>query len=248
MKRYTKLFCYTLMLLLSSVVFSTQVAHASYDNKTAKSIKQDSKKKEKQQQLVALNKLKAHILEAERKTGVDATFIAAVLSIESNMGQNTKNPYSKVKGAMQYTNRTWNADRKKYAKQLGLPANVSVHNVRANILIGSAALADNRRYLEKVSGKKATPGDMYMAHFLGLGGAASVMKGKPNAPISRYVKLSKGNGNMFYVKGRVATVAQFRMKMNAKVANHGERYDVALNQHRADQFFVSIANNSKNVS
>ena len=189
----------------------------------------------------AFSKLQQHIFEAERKTGVKAELITAIASIESRMGRNTNNKL----GVMQYTSRTWRSDLRKHRKQLGLSANASARNPRANILVGAAALADNKTYLERKTRKKITPGDVYMSHFLGLYGAESVIKGKPNAPISRYVKLHKGNYRLYRINGKIATVSQFRAKMNSYVKREQQRYQTTLNRKRMDHFMLALQRNAK---
>lgn len=191
-------------------------------------------------EIKGFNNLKSYIFEAERKTGVSAELLTALLSIESTMGTDTKNPHSKVKGVMQHTNRTWRADLKKYHKQLGLSANASVNDPRASILVAAAALADNKVYLERRTGRTISNGDLYMSHFVGLGGAERILKGKSAKPISQYVALSKGNGKRYHVKGKVATVAQFRAKMNGLVKQETRKYTTALNQSRLDNLIVAL--------
>lgn len=196
------------------------------------------------QELTAFNKLQQHIFEAERKTGTDAELLTALLSIESTMGTDTHNPHSKVRGVMQYTQRQWRNDVKRFHKQLGLSANVSATNPRAAILVTAAALADNKAYLERKTNRTITSGDLYMAHFVGLYGAEKILKGKSSASVGRYVTLHKGNGKRYHVKGKVATVAQFRAKMNNLVKGEKSKYSTALNQVRLDNVMAQLARNS----
>ena len=195
------------------------------------------------QELRAFDKLQQHIFEAERKTGTDAELLTALLSIESTMGIDTRNKHSKVRGVMQYTDRQWRYDVKRFHKQLGLSANASVNNPRAAILVTAAALADNKAYLERRTNRTITSGDLYMAHFVGLYGAEKILKGKSSASVSRYVTLHKGNGKRYHVKGKVATVAQFRAKLNNLVKDEKGKYTTALNQVRLDNVMEQLANN-----
>ena len=196
-------------------------------------------------EIKGFNNLKPYIFEAERKTGVSAELLTALLSIETTMGTDTRNPYSNVKGVMQHTNKTWRANIKKFHKQLGLSANASVHNARASILVAAAALADNKVYLQKRTGKSISNGDLYISHLVGLGGAERILKGKSTSSISKYIALRNGNGKHYHVKGKIATVAQFRAKMNGLVKQETRKYITALDQSRLDNLMVALNDHDK---
>lgn len=195
-------------------------------------------------EIKGFNKLKGYIFEAEQRTGTSAELLTALLSIESTMGNHTVNPSSSARGVMQYTSKTWRADLKKYHKELGLSANASVTNARAAILVAAAALADNKQYLERVTGRTISSGDLYMSHFVGLGGAVKILKGKSSTQVSRLVAVHSKNGKRYHVKGKVATVAQFRAKMNGLIKNETRKYTVALNQSRLDNLMVALSTDS----
>lgn len=188
----------------------------------------------------AYAKIEKYVIEAESLTGESAELVSAVLLKESRFGQNTVNPYSNVKGAMQYTNRQWRNDVHLHAKRLGLSAKSSVHDKRANILIGAAGLAENRSYLERKTKRAISDGDVYMSWFVGLYGAEKILKGNDNAKISKYVKLTKGNWNMYTVNGKVATVKQFRNKMNQLVNNNKKKVSYLVNQSKMDNFIIKL--------
>lgn len=178
----------------------------------------------------AFNAVKRHIYEAEKKTGLRSGVITSILSIESNMGRNTNNPRSKVKGAMQYRASTWRSDLNKHHQKLGLSKNASVKDPRASILVASAAILDNKEYLEKKTKKRITDGDLYMSQLVGLYGAEKVLKGKPNESIAKYIRISAGNQRLMTNKGKPLTVQQFRNKLNQEVKHHERRYVMSLNK------------------
>lgn len=194
-------------------------------------------------EIKGFNKLKDYIFEAERKTGTSAELLTALLSVESTMGHNTVNRHSSARGVMQYTSKTWRADLKKYHKQLGLSANASVTNPRAAILVTAAALADNKVYLQRKTGRTISNGDLYMTHFVGLGGAEKILRGESTTRVSKLVTVHKKNGKRYHVKGKVATVAQFRAKMNTLIKNETRKYAVALDQSRMDNLMTALSNN-----
>lgn len=214
--------------ILGMLLVMTGMASAYASYSTAPVTKADAK---------AYAKIENYVLEAENKTGVDANLIAAILMIESNFGANTHNPYNPhVGGAMQHSRNQWRSDVKKHSQHLGLSAKVSVNNKRASILIGAAGLADNRAYLEQRTRRNVTDGDVYMSWFVGLYGAERIMKGSPNAKISKYVRITKGNWKLYTVNGKIATVQQFRNKMNSLVSNTKNKVDNLVDQTRMDNF------------
>jgi len=208
---------------------SLTAAHASYSGPGIS--KADAK---------AYAKIGQYVLEAEQKSGTSADLLTAVLYIESNFGNNVHNKYSSVKGAMQYSDRQWRNDLKKHASKMGVSAKSSVHNKRANILVGAAGLAENRKYLESKVHRPVSDGDVYMSWFVGLYGAEKILKGKPNAKVSKYVRISRGNGSMFSVNGKVATVAQFRAKMNAKIKHNKQQTADLVNHSKYEQLVKQL--------
>lgn len=221
------------LLGLSLTIIGMTTANASYPSQPLS--KADAK---------AYVKIEKYIAEAESRTGESAELLSAIAFKESNFGNNVTNPYSNVKGVFQYTNRQWRSDVNKHAKRLGLSAKISVHNKRANILVGAAGLADNRNYLQSKTNKHVTDGDVYMSWFVGLYGATSIMNGKENAKISKYIKLTKGNWNLYTVNGKVATVKQFRAKMNQMVMNNKKKVSYLVNQTKLDSLMAKIQDES----
>lgn len=201
-----------------------------------------------QKDLVAYNKIEHYILEAEQKTGESADLLSAVAYAESNFGRNKVNSHSSSRGVFQQNNQRWRTDLKKHAHALGLSAKSSVHNKRANVLLGAAGLADNRAYLERKFSQKITDGDVYMSWFVGLYGAERILKGKPNTKISKYVKLSKGNWSLYTQHGKVLTVAQFREKMNSKINRHKKQVTQVVNRSKFNALIAKLQRgNDENI-
>ena len=137
--------------------------------------------------------------------------------------------------------RTCNHELKTHHKALGLSSNVSIMNDRANILVGAMGMATDKAYLERTTGKRLTDGDVYMSRFVGRYGAKAILKGNPNAPISRYIKVDNRNGSLYTVNGRIATVKEFRAKMQRLITKEADRYQDVVNQARFDAFVSNIA-------
>lgn len=180
------------------------------------------------------DKQKDHLLQASKLSGIDMTTATAIASLESGLGRNTKNPYSSVKGVMQYKDSTWKEDVKRYGAQAKLGKNLNVKNAKHNIIIGTLALAGTKAYLEEKTGKVITDGDLFMAHMVGTYGAEKLLKGNPNAKISKYIATPQGNMRFYATKGRILTVKEFRAKMDNAVQAEKAKYQLAVNQHHLD--------------
>ncbi len=193
-------------------------------------------------ELAYFNKQKHNIAEASDKTGVSMELLTAVGSKESGLGRAKLNRSSGTRGVMHFKPSTWRAELKRHHRSLGLSAKADVMNDRANILVSAAALAENKHILTQKLGYVPTNGDVYMTHLMGFNGALKVLKGKPNAPISRYVKLYRGNYSLTHTRGgRVMTVREFRQAMNQLIKKESARYQLALNQARLDYVMAQLA-------
>lgn len=188
-------------------------------------------------ELKYFDKQKDHLLQASKLSGVEMTTATAIASLESGLGRNTKNPYSYVKGVMQYKQSTWNEDVKRYGKQANLGKRLDVNNPKHNIIIGTLALAGTKAYLEEKTGKVITDGDLFMAHMVGTYGAEKLLKGNPDAKISKYIATPKGNMRFYATKGKILTVKEFRAKMDNAVQLEKAKFQIAVNQHHLDDMF-----------
>src|SRR3546814_16143620 len=63
-------------------------------------------------------------------------------------------------------------------------------------------LADNSRMLARI-GARETPGNLYLAHFLGQGGAEAVLRATPDKPIERLIGKKAIEANSF-LRGKTA--------------------------------------------
>ncbi len=109
--------------------------------------------------------------------------------IESKLNPNAKNPNSSASGVFQFINST--------GKQYGLS---NPFDPIANIDAGIRLASDNRAALARILGREPTPGELYLAHQQGIGGAAKLLQ-NPNAPAvsavgSQAVRLNGGNAGM----------------------------------------------------
>jgi hypothetical protein len=155
----------------------------------------------------------------------DASYLKKVAQVESAGKANAKADTSSAAGLFQFTEGTW----KQMTKQMGL--NYSLEDrfdPKKAEEVASYFTKQQRRQLEKGTGKDASDADMYMAHFLGAGGATkflNAMQKDPNAPASEGAddKALQANRSIFYNKeGQIRTLQEVYNLMSNKINKAGE--------------------------
>ena len=148
----------------------------------------------------AQGRVGAAISQASARTGVDFTYLFNQARIESSLNPNARARTSSATGLYQFIEQTWLGTVRRHGAEhgLGWAANaiqrgqngryyVADPQMRRAILDlrrnpeASAAMAaefasDNGRYLEARLGRPAESVDLYLAHFLGAGGAARFLR------------------------------------------------------------------------
>jgi hypothetical protein len=189
----------------------------------------------------------AAIQRASLSTGVDFGYLVGQANIESGLNPNAQSVGSTAKGLYQFIEQTWLATVKKHGAGNGLgwaSSAITRHSngryevtdpaTRQAILdlrkdpTSAAAMAaefasDNRDYLEAKLGRPMQSVDLYMAHFLGAGGASkflSAYDSNPRAPAAAILpKAARANHAIFYHRdGTPRTVAEIRDQFERKIA------------------------------
>lgn len=126
--------------------------------------------------------MKTAIMNSASQNGTSATTLAQMCQIESHMGRDTMNPTSSARGPFQIVNGTWN-QVVNTGRVPGVPAGTpfsAASNVNANAAVAGRYMVTNQRGLMPYVGvnkpSDVSPGDTYLAHFLGLGGAQAVIQ------------------------------------------------------------------------
>jgi hypothetical protein len=155
----------------------------------------------------------------------DTSYLKKVAQVESAGQANAKAPTSSAAGLFQFTEGTW----KQMTKQMGL--NYSLEDrfdPKKSEEVASYFTKQQRRQLEKGTGREASDSDMYMAHFLGAGGATkflNAMAKNPNAPASEGAdaKALEANRSIFYTKeGQMRSLQDVYNIMSNKINKAGD--------------------------
>jgi len=166
------------------------------------------------------------IRRASAQTGVSADYLASLASRESSFNPTAQAGTSSARGLYQFTEATWLETLTRHGDRLGLsnvPALIrsnreGVLSLRDNpdLAIAAAALhsQDNARELADVLGRAPTDGELYSAHFLGMGGARQLATADPSASASRlFPEAADANRSIFYRDGQPRTVAEVRAQL-----------------------------------
>lgn len=170
------------------------------------------------------------IEEAAKQTGADGGMMKAFAQIESGMNPNAKAGTSSASGLFQFTNATWKEQIGKHGSKYGLDPNASPNDPMASSLMAGEYLKTNMNGLKKV---KDNPDivDLYLSHFLGLGGAKKFLSADPSAIGADVLPdAARSNRNIFYDGNRPRTLAEIRQVISNKVSGAASKYGVDVSQ------------------
>ena len=126
---------------------------------------------------------------AAQMVGFDPTIALNVAAVESGLNPNASSGIAH--GLFQFIKGTWASMIKKYGPKYGIAPNTPPTDPRANAILGVCYLKENYEGLSNSLGGQVTDLDLYMAHFLGLGGARKFLSAPRADPSFMHV----GNGS-----------------------------------------------------
>lgn len=182
------------------------------------------------------------VQQASDATGVDFAYLMDKAGVESGYRTDVKASTSSATGLFQFTEGTWlNMVEQHgakhglgvYAEKLsgganGQPADAATRREILNLrkdprlsAIFAAELAnDNKTHMENELGRPVGNTELYMAHFLGAGGATKFLKAldkNPNQPAAALLpEAAKANLNVFYDGTKPKSVGQIFDRFAAK--------------------------------
>lgn len=190
------------------------------------------------------------IRQASQATGTSFNYLLATAQVESGLDPRAGASTSSARGLFQFIEQTWLGTIKQSGAQLGYGRYADAitktasgqyqvsdpamrqeilklrNDPTANAVMAGAFTAANSGYLADKLGRQPSEGELYIAHFLGAGGAARLITlaaTNPNSKATDYFPgAAKANSSIFFDRatGAVRTLAQVRDVLTA-------RYDVA---------------------
>lgn len=163
--------------------------------------------------------VKDTIIAAAKVVGVDPGLLAGMAAQESGFQPGIRAKGSSATGLFQFLDGTWKQMLKQYGPKYNIPAGTPATNGAANAILGAQYVKDNIEALRKVS-NNVQPGDAYLAHFLGLGGARKALQAGDNASFaSLFPQAARANPSYSGTIGQVR--AQLTNNMFAKHRSFG---------------------------
>lgn len=175
---------------------------------------------------------------ASAETGVDFSYLLAKAAVESNFDANAKARTSSASGLFQFIESTWMAMIRDHGAEHGYgryaeairKGNLSPElrqeildlrfDPKASALMAAEYTSDNRAYLERKVGGEITEADLYLAHFLGAGGAGKFLNAMRENPdriaADLFPKAARANKPVFYKDGRPCTLAEVHARFAEK--------------------------------
>ena len=194
------------------------------------------------------------IRQAAQATGTSFQYLLATAQVESGLNPRAGAATSSARGLFQFIDQTWLATLKQSGAALGYgqyaaaitktaaghyqvsdPAMRSEilklrNDPTANAIMAGAFTQANAAVLSAKLGRSPSEGELYIAHFMGVGGAARLIASaaaSPNASAASYFPIAaRANAPIFYDRstGRPRTLAEVRNILTA-------RYEVAARSH-----------------
>ena len=171
-------------------------------------------------------RIQSAIAYASSKTGIDFDYLLGQAKLESGLNAGARASTSSASGLYQFIEQSWLAVVKKHGAEHGLgwaadsigrgsnghltvgdagtrQAILAMRNDPATASLMAAEYAsDNKDALEATTGRTANGTDLYMAHFLGLGGAKKFLTSMAADPSANGAALfpaaARANRNVFY--------------------------------------------------
>lgn len=188
--------------------------------------------------------VRAAIARASAATGVDFNYLLAQAKIESALDPTARAGTSSAAGLYQFTSGTWLETLDRHGARHGMPwaddlisrsggrAHIGDAATRAQVMslrfdpnasaLMAAELArDNAGEIRGVLGREPDAAELYMAHFLGAGGARtflSALQSDPGQSAAALLPQAAGaNRPIFYDDGRARSVGEVMELMRGKV-------------------------------
>ena len=187
---------------------------------------------------------------ASARTGVDFSYLFNQARIESGLNPNARARTSSATGLFQFIDQTWLGTVKRHGAEHGLAwaadairqgpngrYYVADPQLRGSILdlrrqpeaasaMAAEFAADNRTYLENRLDRPVEPVDLYLAHFLGAGGASRFLRAhdaNPNASAAAVLPAAaRANRWVFFNRdGSPRSFAQIRERFAEKIGGQG---------------------------
>ncbi len=183
---------------------------------------------------------------ASARTGVDFSYLYSQAKLESGLNPNARAASSSATGLYQFIDQSWLGVMKKHGAENGMGwaadaislgrdgrYHVADADTRRAILalrrdpetaatMAAEHASDNKAYLERKLGRQVDGTDLYMAHFLGIGGASKFLRGLERDPQGSAAAVlpaaARANRTIFYNRdGSARSFADIRARFATRM-------------------------------
>lgn len=190
---------------------------------------------------------------AAQRTGVDFSYLLAQAKSESGLNPNAKAGGSSATGLYQFLDQSWLAIVKKHGTEHGYGWAADAITAKSGggftvapqyrqavmalreqagpaSLMAASYASDNAQSLGRSIGRDANATDLYMCHFLGLGGATRFLQACSTAPnasaASLFPREAQANRGIFFsADGSPRSLTEVYQVMGNKLAKNGADMD-----------------------
>jgi hypothetical protein len=153
----------------------------------------------------------------------------AMAEKESSFNPNAKSPTSSASGLYQFTDGTWNEMVTKNP-QFGYTV-ADKGNPEAQSVMAGLYANQNKKVIERATGREASNTDLYLGHFLGGAGAVKFLTAdqNANAALVSGAKAAAANKNIYYIGGdtsRPRTVGEVQVLFANQIEPKSAAYSV----------------------
>jgi len=200
--------------------------------------------------IATTGRIQSAIARAAQRTGIDFEYLLGQAKLESGLNATARAGTSSATGLYQFIEQSWLAVVKQHGSEhgLGWAANSIGRNAAGRMTVGDPATrqailnlrndpevaslmaaehaSDNKAAIEGTLGREANGTDLYMAHFLGLGGARQflgAMQANPDrTAASMFPAAARANRNVFYERdGSARSLSEVYDRFASKLGNAG---------------------------
>jgi len=174
----------------------------------------------------AAGKILPALANAAERTGTDFTALFHTARLESGFNPQAKATTSSATGLFQFIDSTWLSTLAKHGPRHGITAATRSdalalrRNPEVASLMAAEHMAENKASLEAGLGRPASPSDLYLAHFLGAGGALKFLGNLAKNPEQAAAQLmpaaARANRAIFFDGGTPRSLAAVRQLLEAR--------------------------------
>lgn len=183
------------------------------------------------------------IARASQRTGVDFDYLLAQAKLESGLNPSAKAGTSSATGLYQFIDSTWLRTLDRHGAKHGMDwAGAAIgpngrvtdaatrdhllslrYDADTSSLMAAELTRENAEGLRGTLGREPDPAELYLAHFLGLGGAQQFLGALDSNPEQSAAALmpqaARANRSIFYAGGSSRSVGEVMALMRDKVAS-----------------------------